>query len=49
MNEANLLQATITVDGAWMDTKLRKLCDPVPEIAIEAFTAMPKSEGFIQI
>jgi acyl-CoA thioester hydrolase len=49
MNEANVLHATITVDGAWMDTTLRKLCDPVPEIGMEAFAAFPKSEDFIQL
>lgn len=49
VNEANILHSTITVDGAWMDTKLRKLCDSVPEIALEAFAAMPKSEDFIQL
>jgi acyl-CoA thioester hydrolase len=49
VNEANVLHATITVDGAWMDTKLRKLCNPVPAIAMEAFAAIPKSDDFIQL
>lgn len=49
LNEANVLHATITVDGAWMDTKLRKLCDPVPEIAMEVFAAIPKSDDFSQL
>ena len=47
-NEENQLCATLTVDGAWMDTKLRKLVDPVPEIAINALTSIPKCEDFIQ-
>jgi acyl-CoA thioester hydrolase len=40
VNEANVLHKS--VDGAWMDTKLRKLCDPVPEIALEALLAFLK-------
>ncbi len=49
VNETNVLHATITVDGAWMDTELRKLCDPVPAIALEAFAGIPKSDDFIQL
>ena len=48
-NEEDQLCATITVDGAWMDTKLRKLVSPVPEIAIKAFSVFPKSDDFIQL
>lgn len=47
-NKDNLLCATLTVDGAWMDTKLRKLVDPVPEIAINALKSIPKCEDFIE-
>lgn len=47
-NEENLLCATLTVDGAWMDTKLRKLVDPVPEIAIQALASIPKCEDFME-
>ncbi|MEO8255020.1 MAG: thioesterase family protein [Flavobacterium sp.] len=46
-NQENKLCATLTVDGAWMDTQLRKLVDPVPEIAIKALTSIPKSDDFI--
>ena len=46
MNEDNKLCATITVDGAWMDLKLRKLASPTPAIAIEALSSMPKSDTF---
>ena len=46
--EDNLLCATLTVDGAWMDTKSRKLVDPIPEIAIQALMSIPKSEDFIE-
>lgn len=44
--EENQLCATLTVDGAWMDTKLRKLVDPVPEIALKALESIPKCEDF---
>lgn len=47
-NEEGLLCATITVDGAWMDTKLRKLINPVPEIAIQALASIPKSDDFME-
>ena len=46
MNEDNKLCATITVDGAWMDLKLRKPASPTPAIAIEALSSMPKSDTF---
>jgi acyl-CoA thioester hydrolase len=37
------------VDGAWMDTKLRKLASPTPEIAIEALSIFPKSDDFTSL
>ena len=49
MNEDNKLCATITVDGAWMDLKLRKLASPTPVIAMEALSIFPKSETFVTI
>ena len=49
VNEEEKLCTTITVDGAWMDTKLRKIADPTPEIAIQAISHFPKSESFIAI
>ncbi len=39
------LAATLTVDGAWIDTELRKLT-AIPENAREAFAKMPKAENF---
>ena len=45
--EDDTLCATITVDGAWMDTKLRKLASPTPEIAIQALSIFPKSDDFV--
>lgn len=40
------LCATITVDGAWMDTKIRKLANPTPEIVIDALSVFPKTADF---
>ncbi|MDX1912661.1 MAG: thioesterase family protein [Saprospiraceae bacterium] len=39
------LCAVLNVDGAWIDTQLRKLSPP-PAMAIEAFEALPKSADF---
>ena len=43
------LCATITVDGAWMDTKLRKIANPTPEMAFKALTSFPKTEDFKEL
>jgi acyl-CoA thioester hydrolase len=40
------LLATLTVDGAWMDTKLRKLISATPEIIKEVFAKIPHAETF---
>lgn len=48
-NEAEELLATITVDGAWMDTQLRKIANPTPQIAIDVMNLMPKSDDFTQL
>lgn len=39
------LCAVLTVEGAWMDTRLRKLAAP-PALAIEALDKLPRSEDF---
>ncbi len=39
------LSAIITVEGAWIDTALRKLTAP-PEQFIAAFAAFPRAEAF---
>lgn len=39
------LSAIITVDGAWIDTKIRKLAAP-PAIIQQAFEASPKATNF---
>jgi acyl-CoA thioester hydrolase len=37
--------ALLTVDGAWLDTELRKLA-PLPEQARPVFEGMPRAENF---
>mgnify|MGYP003585020384 CR=1 FL=1 len=45
IREDGTLCAKITVDGAWMDTHLRKLTTP-PEEVVQMTDAMPKAEEF---
>ena len=44
---ADTLAAEITVDGAWMDTKIRKVASP-PEAFKKGFDAIPKTGNFNQ-
>lgn len=46
-NQLGELCAVLSVDGAWMDTKLRKLANPTPEIARAVMHAFPKTEDFV--
>lgn len=46
-NEKGELCAKISVDGAWMDTKLRKLATPTPLIVQDIMNGFPKTEDFI--
>lgn len=46
-NQLGELCAVLSVDGAWIDTKLRKLASPTPEIAREVMRAFPKTEDFV--
>ena len=39
------LVAVITADGAWMDTKLRKVI-PLPDVFRKGFDSMPKTDHF---
>lgn len=48
-NEKEEICAIISVDGAWMDTKLRKLANPTPTIVLEVMNAFPKTDDFILI
>lgn len=45
-NEKEEICAIISVDGAWMNTKIRKLASPTPKIIMEVMNAMPKTENF---
>jgi acyl-CoA thioester hydrolase len=38
--------AIITVDGAWMNTQLRKLVNPTPQIIIDVMNVIPKAPDF---
>jgi acyl-CoA thioester hydrolase len=40
-----VLSATVTVDGAWLNTQTRKLAVP-PSMFLEKFGLLPKVEGF---
>ena len=42
----DVLAAMITVDGAWIDTRIRKLTIP-PEMFRTAFDRMVRTEGFV--
>jgi acyl-CoA thioester hydrolase len=47
-NLQNVECATLNIDGAWMDTKKRKLCNPTPQIVVDVLNAFPRSEGFVE-
>ncbi len=41
------IMALLTVEGAWIDTALRKIASPTPPIVLQVFDAIPRAEGFI--
>jgi acyl-CoA thioester hydrolase len=45
LKEGGILSATLTVDGAWINTSLRKLATP-PALVSEVFETMPKDPEF---
>lgn len=47
LSSENKLCALLTLDGAWMDTRRRKLASPTPQIVIDVFNAFPKSDDFV--
>jgi len=49
INQNGILCAIITIDGAWMDTQLRKLAIPTPKIALEVMNAIPKTADFVML
>lgn len=42
LKKEGTLCATIIVDGAWMDTRLRKLARPVPDFIVTSMQKFPK-------
>jgi acyl-CoA thioester hydrolase len=46
LSPAQKILATITVDGAWIDTQTRKLAAPVPVIVKAVFDRIPRTESF---
>lgn len=46
-NQDGVLCAKITIDGAWLDTKLRKLAVPTPPMALQVMDSIPKTDDFI--
>ena len=45
IKNGDIISATITVDGAWINTEARKLATP-PEQVSTVFEQMPKADGF---
>ena len=41
--------ATLTVDGAWIDTHLRKFVSTTPRIVKEVFERIPRTESFVEM
>jgi acyl-CoA thioester hydrolase len=48
-NEEGKRCALLTVDGAWIDTKLRKLAHPVPAVITQVMNLFPRGEGFEEV
>ncbi|HEY6901605.1 MAG TPA: acyl-CoA thioesterase [Puia sp.] len=42
IDEKDVVRTRLTVDGAWIDTQLRKIANPTPQVAIDVFNALPK-------
>lgn len=40
------LLATLTVEGAWMDTRVRKLASTMPPLIAEVFAGFPRTKDF---
>ncbi|HSD13835.1 MAG TPA: acyl-CoA thioesterase [Flavobacterium sp.] len=48
-NDKDELCAKITLDGAWINTKLRKLAVPTPAIVSEVMGTFPRTDDFISL
>jgi len=49
LNAENKLCATLILDGSWIDTKLRKLLNPMPQIVADVFNKFPKSPNYMEL
>ena len=45
--EDNKVCAILTLDGAWIDTKKRRLLSPMPQIVTDVYAAFPQAGHFI--
>lgn len=45
VREDGTVCAVLNIDGAWIDTKIRKLAPP-PQLFMDAFEILPKTEDF---
>jgi len=48
LNSDNKTCAIITLDGAWLDTKTRKLKPMLPQLVSDVFKSFPKSNKFME-
>ena len=48
-NEGGKRCALLTIDGAWIDTKLRKLLHPIPPVITEVMNVFPRGEQFEEL
>jgi acyl-CoA thioester hydrolase len=46
LSEEGKVLAILTVDGAWIDTKTRRLADPTPPLAMKLLETVPRSDAF---
>jgi acyl-CoA thioester hydrolase len=49
VDENDRVLAILNLDGAWLDTHLRKLADPTPTVVQEALQDFPKTADFTWI
>jgi len=49
LNSEDKICAKITVDGAWLDTKTRRLKTELPQVVSDVFKSFPKSHDFMEI
>lgn len=47
-NLQNVECAILNVEGAWMDTRKRKLLSPTPRIVVDVLSAFPKADNYVE-